>query len=118
MTDFDYLSVLISIVLGLGIANTLSGIANIIRHRGRYEMFWPMPVALFTLFLIHVQTWWTMYGLRHETQWNLGGFLIVLAQPVLLFVMSVLLSPETPEGRRVDLKGEFFRDRVWFFSCL
>ncbi len=118
MTDFEYLSVLISIVLGLGVANTLTGLAGIVRHRDRLDMFWPMPLALVTLFLIHVQTWWTLFGLRYYRHWTFTGFLLVLAQPVLLFVMTMLMVPDFAGERRIDLRTEFFRDRIWFFASL
>jgi hypothetical protein len=118
MTGFDYLSVLLSIVLGLGVANLLTGLAGMVRHRARITMFWPLPVGLVTLFLIHVQTWWMMYGMRLKTEWTIGEFLMVLGQPVLLYVMTVLIVPQFEEGRSTDLRAEFFRDRVWFFACL
>jgi len=118
MTGFDYLSVFLSIVLGLGVANLLTGLAGIVRHRARITMFWPLPVGLVTLFLIHVQTWWMMYGMRLKTDWTFGEFLMVLGQPVLLFVMTVLIVPQFAEGRSTDLRAEFYRDKVWFFACL
>ena len=37
MSAFDYLAVLISIVLGLGIANILTGYAALIRDRARIK---------------------------------------------------------------------------------
>jgi hypothetical protein len=56
MDDFSYLSVLISIVLGLGITNLLAGFAALVRNRGRVKIYWPMPMWMITLFLIHIQT--------------------------------------------------------------
>jgi hypothetical protein len=64
MDSFSYLSVLISIVLGLGAANLLTGLARIVQMRTRVTMYWPTIVWALTLLVIHVQTWWTMFGLR------------------------------------------------------
>ena len=60
MDPFSYLSVLISIVLGLGITNLLGGVATLMRGRSQVRPYWPLPIWLVTLFLMHVQTWWTM----------------------------------------------------------
>src|SRR5476649_2702355 len=95
MGDFDYLSVLISIVLGLGITNLLTGFAALIRNRGRVRVYWPMPIWMITLFLIHIQTWWAMFGLRGVQSWSFGAFLVVLMQPVCLFIMTALIVPDT-----------------------
>jgi hypothetical protein len=119
MDDFSYLSVLISIVLGLGITNLLTGLAALIRCRGRMKLYWPTPVWIVTLFLIHVQTWWAMFGLRGINAWNFGAFLVVLMQPVLLFLMTGLIVPELSKAAgTVDLRAEYFRESRWFYSVL
>jgi hypothetical protein len=119
MDDFSYLSVLISIVLGLGITNLLTGFAALVRDRGRVKIYWPMPVWMLTLFLIHVQTWWAMFGLRAIRGWNFGAFLIVLMQPVCLFVMTALIIPDSSRVAEVaDTRAAFFRESRWFFAVL
>jgi uncharacterized membrane protein len=118
LSDFDYLSVLISIVLGLGITNLLGGLATLVRRRSHIAMYWPLPVWIVTLFLIHVQTWWAMFGLRQVPHWSFEAFLVVLMQPVLLYLMSALIVPEPADGEtKVDLRETYFRERGWFFAC-
>jgi hypothetical protein len=76
-----------------------------------------MPMWMITLFLIHVQTWWAMFGLRAIRGWNFGAFLIVLMQPVCLFVMTALIIPaSSPVGG--DTKATYFRESRWFFAVL
>ena len=119
MDDFNYLSVLVSIVLGLGITNLLTGLATLVRGRARIRLYWPMPVWIVTLFLIHVQTWWSMFGMRRIEGWNFGAFLVVLMQPVLLFVMTALIVPKFSEGEGVlDVRADYFRESRWFFAVL
>ena len=118
MSDFDYLSVLVSIVLGLGITNILMGLAGMVRRRDRVKMFWPVPLTLVTFFLIHVQTWWSMFGLRDVAHWNIAGFFVVLMQPVMLFLTSAMLVPDFSGEREIDLRADFFRERIWFYGCL
>jgi hypothetical protein len=118
MDTFSYLSVLISIVLGLGITNLLGGVATLLRRRADVRMFWPLPIWLVTLFLIHVQTWWTMFGLRRVDRWSFGAFLIVLMQPVLLYLMTALIIPRRAATGALDLEADFFREKRAFFACL
>ena len=117
MRSFDYLSVLISIVLGLGITNLLTGLAALVRHRERVIGYWPLPVWMVTVFLIHVQTWWALFGLRGIEQWSFAAFLVVLLQPVALFVMTALIIPDV-SASRVDLRIAFFRETRGFFGAL
>ena len=86
MTPFDYLSVLNSIVLGLGITQLLSGFASMMRSRRRVTMYWPVPVQMAAVFLITVQLWWALFTLQYEKHWNFAQFLVVLMQPVSVFL--------------------------------
>ena len=40
MTTFEYLAVLISIIVGLGITHLLGGVARFIHHPDRYKFYW------------------------------------------------------------------------------
>jgi hypothetical protein len=118
LDSFTYLSVLLSLVLGLGITNLLTGLALLVRQRRRVALYWPVPVWIITLFLIHVQTWWAMFGLRTIVHWGFGAFLIILLQPVALFVMTALITPDLSGPAPVDLRAAYFRENRWFFSAL
>jgi len=69
--SFSYLSVLISIILGLGVAHLLSGFAELIKRRDSLKLWWPTPLWMITTFLIHVQTWWALFALRTVEHWIL-----------------------------------------------
>lgn len=118
MGSFDYLSVLISIVLGLGITNLLTGLAALVRQRGRLIWYWPLAIWMATVFLIHVQTWWALFGLRDMQQWSFAAFLVVLLQPVALFVMTALITPDLSGSGKVDLRIGYFRETRGFFGAL
>jgi hypothetical protein len=118
MGSFDYLSVLISIVLGLGLTNLLAGLAALVRQRGRLIGYWPLPTWMVTVFLIHVQTWWALFGLRDMQRWSFAAFLVVLLQPVALFVMTALIAPDLSSTGKVDLRAGYFRETRWFFGAL
>ena len=110
MDAFSYLSVLNSIVLGLGVASLLAGFAAMVRARDRLVRYWPLPAQMGLVFLIHVQLWWALFALRERTHWSFPGFLVVLMQPVLAYLAAAFLVPDIPEGKTLDLKQAYFRE--------
>src|SRR6478672_4069223 len=66
MDPFSYLSVLISIILGLGITQLVTGLGRLIQARGRIKFYAPTIAWVGLLLIIHVQTWWAMFGLRSQ----------------------------------------------------
>ena len=57
MSAFDYLTVLVSIVLGLAIANVLSRLAAVITARERVDFYWPPIAWAVWLFFVAAQHW-------------------------------------------------------------
>ena len=118
MSAFDYLAVLISIVLGLGIANILSGLAAIVRARARITSFVPTYIQMANIFVIHVQVWWAMFGLRDVQHWTFPLFFVVLMQAVFVFLLSAFIVPEIPPEGGIDLREAYFREHAWFGAAL
>ena len=118
MDSFSYLSVFISLILGLGVTHLLTGVAALIRSRRELRLWWPTPLWMATTFLIQVQTWWALFTLRAIVHWSFAAFLIVLIQPVAIFMMAALIVPRVVAGETADLEDEYFRESRWFFSAL
>jgi len=116
MGAFDYLSVLISIVLGLGLTHLLAGAAKLMRRRTAVRFYGPALIWMGLLFLLHVQIWWAIFELRDVAVWTFFSFLLVLAIPTLVYLLTFLLVPAFDQGRRVDQKADYFENRRWFFG--
>ena len=118
MTEFEYLSVLISIVVGLGISHLLAGAARLIRRRREVRLYLPTVLWMGALFVTFIQIWWAIFERRDVEAWTFPGFILVLAVPVLVYLLSYLLVPgEAPDGT-LDLKATYFENRRWFFGLL
>jgi hypothetical protein len=115
---FDYLAVLLSIVLGLGITQVLAGFAGMVRARGRTVMYWPVPLQMLAVFLIQVQVWWALFALRGMTHWTFAQYLIVLMQPVAVYMMAAFITPDFSGNDDIDLRAAYFREARWFFGAL
>lgn len=116
MDAFSYLSVLISIVLGLGLTHLLAGAATLIRFQSEVQLYAPSLVWIGLLFLLHVQIWWAVFELRSVSDWTFFSFLLVLAIPTLAYLLSALLIPDFDRETNIDLKASYFENRRWFFG--
>jgi hypothetical protein len=118
MDAFSYLSVLLSIVLGLAVTQLLSGFAALVHARRRIAMYWPVPVQMAATLLITVQVWWAMFGLREARHWTFAGFLVVLAQSIAVYLMAAFITPELGGDTRIDLRETYFREARWYFGSI
>mgnify|MGYP001556947271 CR=1 FL=1 len=118
MDAFSYLSVLLSIVLGLAITQLLGGLAALVRARDRVKMYWPVPVQMAAVFLISLQLWWALFSLNETRNWTFAAFLIVLLQPVTVYLMAAFITPDVPPEGEVDLRERYFRETRWFFGSI
>ncbi|MEP6730930.1 MAG: hypothetical protein ABJE10_09840 [bacterium] len=116
MDQFNYLAVLISIILGLGITQLLGGVGRLLQGRRRVRVYWPSLAWVALLLIIDVQTWWTMFGLRQVRRWTFVEFLVVLLQPIVLYLLAALALPEATTDDTVDLRANYYGHSRWFFG--
>ncbi|MDB6163358.1 MAG: hypothetical protein JWL98_790 [Xanthomonadaceae bacterium] len=118
MSQFEYLSVLVSIIVGLALTQLLSGAARLIQLRGRVQPHATTLCWMVLLFLINTQIWWAAFDRRDSTDWNFFSFLLYLLMPITGFLLSYLVLPELGDSDAIDLSGNFNRNRPWFFGLL
>lgn len=111
---FSYLSVLVSIVLGLGIAHLLGSIIRLIVHRARIVFYWPSVIWVINLLLIMLLVWWSDFSLTNHAGWTFAIFGFTIAVPALLYVISGLIVPPGVE----DMERAYEENRQWLFSLL
>jgi len=70
MDQFSYLSVLMSIIVGLAITQILKGYRGIVLSRQRVVTYWPTLVWSGSLLVMNVQSWWASFGLREVQNWT------------------------------------------------
>jgi len=116
MDPFGYLTVLISIILGLGMTQLLSGLGRLLHERHQVRVYWPTLVWVVLLLVIHVQTWWAMFGLSALRAWTFAAFLVVLLQPILLYLLAALVLPGDRSESATDLRANYYAQSSWFFG--
>lgn len=117
MDEFGYLSVLLSIIIGLAVTQILTGLRGLMLRRAHVRIYW-VPVAWSFVFLaVLTQTWWAMFGLRGRRAWTFAAFAVVLLHTVLLYLAAGLIYPDIGH-EPVDLRAHYFAHRGWFFTLL
>jgi hypothetical protein len=118
MDAFSYLSVLISLILGLAITQVLKGFRGLMQARSRLTSYWPAVAWAILVMVIAVQSWWAMFGLREHTDWTFLQFSVVLLQTVAIYLLSAIVLPDFFGDATVSLREHYENHRVWFFSLL
>ena len=103
MTIFEYVVVLVSVVISLGMARLLEGHALLIKHGRRVRWSATYLAWLLIIFLFHVDIWASLWQLHQTGAWSLVQVGCFLALAVSLFYASVLAAPELPADREIDL---------------
>ena len=115
MDEFSYLSVLLSVILGLAVTQILKGFRGLVISRARIRLYWPTILWALLVLLMCVQSWWAMFGMRLRHDWKFQEFGIVLLQTILTYMLAGLVLPDFFGDAPVDLKKNFFDHRRWFF---
>ena len=117
MDQFDYLSVLMSIITGLGITHVLTGVGRFLGGPASPRVFWVHVTWSVNVVLLQAFFWWFTFKWADNPSWTFWLFLFVLAYAILLYLLAVILYPvELPPD--YDFGAHFHRRRKWFFHLL
>ncbi len=115
MTPFEYVTVLISIILGMGITQIVTGVADIVHQWHRVKIYWPHVLWIILVFFLHIDEWWSTYELRQFDSLRLPTFLFVLLYPINLFILARILFPLVQPDSEFDLKIFYYASYRKFF---
>ena len=115
MDLFEYVAVLTSIIIGLGITHLLKGVARLVQHPGRQRVYWVHLTWVTYMFFMSVFWWWWEFLLVDIETWTFGLYLFVIAYAVNIYLLCALLFPSDLEGYD-GYEAYFFSRRQWFFG--
>ena len=116
MDEFGYLSVLLSIIVGLAITQILKGYRGIVLARARVQLYWPTLLWSISLLALNVQSWWASFGLREIRVWTFAKFSIVIVQMVLQYMLAAIVLPDFFGAERVDLRKHYWDHARWLLG--
>lgn len=118
MNVIEYVSVFVSIVLGLALAELATGVHRLIRAWRRVRWDWISPALALMMLLEIVQFWWLAhgwYGARGGLR--LVEFLPDLTLFLLIYLMAAAVLPDEIPDRGLDLR-QFYVESARHFWAL
>lgn len=117
MSTQEYLSVLVSIVVGLGMSHLLAGVGRMVVARRLVRFWWGSLGAAVFVFLAQVQWWWSTIHSGEHLATNFFGFVFFLLVPIALYLMAVLVLPDFDDlVEPVSLRDHYFANHRWFYG--
>ena len=98
MSEFELLAIPISLVLGLGVTQILSGVTAAIRGRDQAALHWLPFVWAFLIFLFHVEYFFVIWDINQDLDqaggsWTWAWYGPSFFHAVLLFLGAGLILP-------------------------
>jgi len=117
MGVFEYLGVLLSVIMGLGVTHILAGLSKAIHHRKTIRFSWVHAVWSINTLIYIVIIWWGMFWWSGQLEWQFFHFLLLIVYAIILFFAASLMFPWdlSPD---FDFEAHFYDTRPWFFSVL
>lgn len=115
MDAFSYLSVLTSIILGLGIQQVLQGYRALILSRRRVKFYAPPLIWSVLVLTMIAQHWWASFHLAERAEWSFASFAAVLIMTALIYMLAAIVLPDIPPDEPIDLRDHYYREAPAFY---
>ncbi|MCC6725622.1 MAG: hypothetical protein IT258_14030 [Saprospiraceae bacterium] len=116
VNPFEYVSILISIILGLGITQLLSAFSELLYKLKRVKFYWPHSCWVVFVLFLHVQDWFITYKVKGWPVWLLPELLLLLTYPIALFLVAKMLLPTNDQEEQWDMRAFYYSQyRTIFF---
>ena len=117
MGVFEYLGVILSVIMGLGVTHILAGLSKTIHFRKTVKTSWVQAVWAINILIYIVTIWWGMFWWSGLQDWSYFQFMLLILYAILLFFSASLIFPWEISGD-FDFEKHFYETRPWFFSVL
>ncbi|MEY4562993.1 MAG: hypothetical protein RLZZ618_2270 [Pseudomonadota bacterium] len=114
---FAHVRVVLGMVVSLGIARLLSGVAVFVQHPGRQKPDAIHLLWVFSTLLLLLHFWWWEFDLAHLPTWRFEFFFLVLYYAVINFLLCALLFPNDL-NEYAGYRDYLLSRRRWFFGLL
>ena len=114
MTVFEYITIIASIILGLGLSRLLSEGIDLFRFREKVDFSWVPLVWALSLVWLAIIFWWQLFdvGVQKEV-WLFTDFFLLIVFVLLYFCASSLVLPKHYMEERIDLFVHFDKEGRW-----
>jgi hypothetical protein len=114
---FEFITVMISVILALAAAQLFLGLAPLLQTRHTVRLSVTHAGWVASLFLITFLHWWSLWDFR-DLSWTFPMFAISLVGPSLMFFAATLINPRDVSRDPVDLASHFGTIRRPFLAVV
>ena len=115
MSSFEFISILMSIIIGLGVTNLLAGTGRAFYRRRQNPMDEVHVVFTAATLLVLVLNWWVAFKWNSEVAWTFDKFLALIVWTIALYMLTIFLYP--PDlSQEEEHRGRFQRNRAGYYS--
>ena len=115
MTQFEFLTVFISIVLAFGASDIISSWGEQIRLRKQVRVYWLHVAWSALLAVLMIQVWWSLWVLRERTEWTFIEYLLMIVPFLTLSLIAYLMTPSLKDDD-TDIRQHYWDNSRWMFS--
>jgi hypothetical protein len=118
MKPFDYLAVITSVIVGLGITQLLTASGVIFVKYSQVHLYCIPIIWAVILFVAQIEFWWWCFRLRDSLLWEFFDFIFLLLSPVIMYFLSVIVFPTIGEVHetQVEMKHYYFEHHLIFLG--
>jgi hypothetical protein len=117
MSPFEFVSIIVSIILGLGVTNLLAGAGRAFYRRRQNPLDDVHIVLTAATLLVLILNWWVLFSWNTEAHWTFDKFLVLILWTISLYMLTVFLyPPDLSEAE--EHRDRFGRNRVGYYSAL
>lgn len=117
ISPFEYVSILVSIILGLGITQILSSFSDLLYNHKKVKFYLPHSIWVIFVLFLHIQDWFVTYQLKDKMIWELPELVFILLYPIMLFMAAKMLIPTNNDEEKFDMKV-FFLSQFSMIFCI
>jgi hypothetical protein len=112
---FEYLGILIAVILGLALTHLVRGLSKLIHTRRTAKIWWPHILWTINILIFVLGAWWGMFWWNGLREWTIQQFFFITTYCTTLFLLaSMLYPPECPDD--IDCERHFLDNKNWFFG--
>lgn len=118
MSKFEFIMMFVSVVVAFAMAELLMGWGKMIRYRHRITRPWLLAgwsVWLLIIMTYHYLGFWEYQA--HDFV-MVGPMLLFLSAPIMMVLLTFVLTPEVRYYRTLDLEAHYFATKNWFFVMI
>ena len=99
---FEFLMILLSVIIGLALTELLTGVANLLRVRETVHFYWVHVWLQFGIFVALLQQWWESWDLAKVEVISFGAVLLLIVPSLVLFLIAHMLFPRPAKDANLE----------------